>query len=180
MPPNRYRHPDDDTTLRWIVTDLTAARRDQHLHQRHVADRLGISHKAVSKLERGSTGTLHCATIQRHARAVNRVAVFTASGITWAPDTALVASLRAMNPTHPDRADQVALALLIAQLTAARHQAKRTQAHIGAVMGCAATAVAQIEAGRNLHLATLQRYVRALGGVLHVDLRPTPELAVAA
>lgn len=180
MPRNPHRHPDDVAALRWILTDLTAARRDQHLHQRHVADRLGISHKAVSNLERGVAATLYCATIQRHARALNRQAVFTVTGIGWAPDTPLVAALRAMNPAGPDRADQVALALLVARLATARQLAGHSQATLGVLLGCTATAVAQTEAGHNLQLATLQRYVRALGGVLHVNVQPVPELAVTA
>jgi DNA-binding XRE family transcriptional regulator len=61
---------------------------------------------------------------------------------------------------------------LIGQAVAARVRAGKTQAQVAAVMGISQPAVAKIEAGKVKNLDSLQRYARAVGCKVRLEIVP--------
>ncbi len=113
-------------------------------------------------------------TLQRRARIPRLVLTMTPVGLDGTEDTDTVTFRRlAETATDPTVQDAWWRVLVCAQLRAARRATGRPAAQVAAVMGCSFSALLATEAGRDdPNLATYQRFARALGGRLHLELQP--------
>lgn len=175
MPPSRPRHPDDITTEDTLIATLGDTRRAADLKQWQVATLMGVNHRTVSYIESGTAGTIACHTLTGYARAVGRQVRFAADGLVCTvetPHTALLAALAAT--AKPGLRDEYLITLLIHRLAASRvEEFGITAWGVAQRMGVSVGAVEEFEAKASCRrLATIQRYVRALGGALAVQLVP--------
>lgn len=175
MPRNPHRHPDDITAEDNLIAALGDARRNANLTQWQVAATLGVNHRTVSYVESGTAESIACHTATGHARAVNHRLQFHADGLTCVdetPATALLAALAATT-TRPQLRDEYLTTLLIHRLAANRWRFGTTTSGVARAMGTTVGAVEQLERKATCRkVATIQRYVRALGGVPRADLAP--------
>lgn len=171
-------HP-DDLASRIALRDLLIERRHEvGLSQSRLARRIGLSQSAVGKAETGTNW--HLLVLQRIARSIDARIVLYPDNLPGVgkvhDDTTAV-----FRPTDPQRADLWDQANLLANLVAARQALGLTQAQMGERLGSSESAVGNYERTKTgLMLISPQRYCRALGGELAMELEHLAALAVAA
>lgn len=173
-------HPGDAAHRRDLVAELRALRIDACLSYADVASASYVHRTTGGHFERDEQ-CHHIVTVQRYTRAVGHVADLVLHGIV-APATANVRTYAAVaaSSRDPEAVDAATRSLCIARLTAARRSCGLTRTALGTRMGITGDAVHRIEAERyEPLLSTYQRYARALGGWLTVELRPVMAKAAA-
>ncbi len=168
---------DDDVAARLkLIRDLAAIRVAAGLSGRDLGGRLGVTGGAIHHLER--TTNPWVGTVQRYARSLNHVATFELRGLADPGDPAatLWRDMAAAARDHGG-ADTYRRAALVATLAAARRAANLLQVDVAARLGVSHVSVSQLErCGRDDHaVAMVQRYARAIGGWLHLELQPLTE-----
>lgn len=174
--PLRTHHPDDIAVRATVAAELIRLRTRCGTQAAH-ARRIHSTGEAVSSWER-KAGQPHrfnpqIRTAQAYALGVDRHLALTIAGITVA-DSADAATYTALaEAADPWTALAWWRAAWRAQLVDTRHHHGVTQVELADRLGVDPAAVWQVEQGdAEPMLATWQRYVRALGGVLHLDLQP--------
>jgi transcriptional regulator with XRE-family HTH domain len=78
--------------------------------------------------------------------------------------------LTELSPERRREVEELAEAMVaVMQLAELREARGMTQAELADALQISQPAVSKIENGADLHLSTLNRYVRALGGTLHLE-----------
>lgn len=170
-------HP-DDLTARLNLRDMLIEQRvEQGLSQAALARHIGLSQSAIAKAETGTNW--HIAVLQRIARGLNVRILLYPDDIPGGPYNDPTADL--FRPTDPHRADQWDQTNLLANLVAARQACGLTQRQVGEILGSSESAVGNYERTKTgLMLISPQRYCRAIGGTLALELEHLDAMAVAA
>jgi transcriptional regulator with XRE-family HTH domain len=169
-------HPDDTEARVKLRLQLRDVRRQAGYTVAEAADRIGITKGALSLHERRGDNPL-VASVQRNARGFDhrlhlrpelphRLAVH--------PTAAVLRDLAA-HATDPHDEDAYHRSAILADLAAYRRWVGITARDMSGRWGTRAdgTAVCDLEQEvKEPLLASFQRYTRALGGVLHIDLEP--------
>lgn len=165
-------HPEDAIARDQLATRLVQARASAGLTQRELGDRLGVDFHAVYNLERGRRWLARRA--QAWARGLDLRLGLRVQGLEVPDDDdALAALYAAQQPMTAEAEDRLALRELFNNLARIRRARHVSQKEMGRRMGLGPTRVSQQEAEPDgALLLTAQRYTRALGGVLLLDLLP--------
>jgi transcriptional regulator with XRE-family HTH domain len=169
-------HPDDIAARDHIRRRLRALRRDLGVRVEDLADAAGVTTDAIYLYEQRATNPL-TGTVQRHAGGLNHRLVMRLAATPALPTHPYAVNLLAMAAATSDgaTADAHQRAALLADLVAYRRWLGLTAREITERCGCSrdGTWASQLEAGRKQALlGSYQRYARALGGHLHLDLEP--------
>ncbi len=166
-------HPDDTVARDQLAGRLRRIREGRRISQRGLADMLDIDHTNASGLELRRTWKIR--TVQRWARVLGYRLDLGITGGVVVPDDgdALAAVYAAQQPTTEDAEDLLDLRALINDVRRIRIASGITLAEMGRRLGCGPSSVSHREADPDgAMLVSAQRYVRALGGALRVELEP--------
>ncbi|WP_431977598.1 hypothetical protein [Micromonospora haikouensis] len=174
---SRVDHPDDQAARLALITELHAIRANAGLERHHVTDRypqLGyppISAKALFVIEASTNWQIR--TLQTLARMYDRRLHLDVVGLTVPDDgDPLAAMYAAMRPANPAAADELAREVLVRDLARIRKDLGLSLQTVGGRLGVSAQAVALWEAcSPGVHLASVQRHTRVLGGRLGISLQ---------
>ncbi len=172
-------HPDDAEARVKLRLQLRDLRLRLGCSQAEAAARAGVTKSAVSLLERRGDNPL-VASVQRMARAVDHRAILRPHlphTLPTHPTAALLAVVEA-HAADAHTQDAYHRSAVLADLAAYRRGTGVTAREMSERWGTRrdATAVCDLEGElKEPLLASYQRYTRALGGVLHVDLEPVPQ-----
>ncbi len=171
-------HPDDTEArikLRLQIRDL---RRQAGLSCAAAAARIGIGKDTWSLYERRGDNPL-AASVQRYARAVDHrlhLRPDLPHALPAHPDIAVLHDL-AGRAVDPRQQDAYHLTAVLTALAAYRRWSGVAARDMSAKWGTRrdASAVCDLEGqAKEALVASVQRYTRSLGGVLHLDLEPIP------
>jgi transcriptional regulator with XRE-family HTH domain len=169
-------HPDDAEARVKLRLQLRDLRLQAGYSQAAVARRLGVTKDTWSLHERRGNNPL-VTSVQRYARAVDHRLILRPElphVLPAHPDAAVLNDLarRAADPTDQDAYHRSAL---LADLAAYRRWVGIAAREMSQRWGTRrdATAVCDVESeAKEPLIGSIQRYVRSLGGVLHLDLEP--------
>lgn len=163
LPPDL--HEDDLAIRRGLRELLIGIRKEMGLHQWQLASRIGVARTAASHMEAKDNWRL--STIQRWARGLDhRLILYPA---TVPPESSVYREVNLLRPLAADlmKFDREATMQLLVE---ARTLVPLTQREVGEVLGVGEGGVGQFEHGGNFFLIMAQRYCRAVGTVLVVEL----------
>ncbi|MEV4521443.1 helix-turn-helix transcriptional regulator [Micromonospora tulbaghiae] len=170
-------HPDDLAARLNLRAMLVERRTDLGYSQTAIGRHVGLSQGAIAHLETRSNW--HIAVLQRYARGLNTRILLYPADLPGGPYDDPTADL--FRPTDPDRADQWDQQQLLLNLAAARQAAGLTQRQVGDALGSSESAVGNYERTKTgLMLIAAQRYCRAIGGRLALELAHLDEPAEVA
>ncbi len=171
-------HADDREARTKLRLQLRDLRRQAGHTVAEAAHRAGITPSTLSLYERRGDNP-HVVNVQRNARSLNHRLVLRPDlphNLPTHPTAAILHDL-AEQTTEPHLQDVYHRSAVLSDLVAYRRWLGITAREMSAAWGTRpdATAVAGLEAEvKEPLLASYQRYARALGGVLHLDLEPIP------
>ncbi len=171
-------HPDDAEARIKLRLQLRDLRRQGGLSQAAAAARIGVTKDTWSLHERRGDNPL-AASAQRYARAVDHRLILRPQlphQLPTHPDAAVLADL-AQRAGDPRTQDAYHLTAILAELAGYRRWLGYTAREMSERWGTRrdATAVCDLEGQiKAALLASVQRYARSLGGMLHLDLEPIP------
>lgn len=173
MPRRTDINPADLETRQELLRTLKATREHLGIPQLAVARKMGIGLAAVSRFELRNPNP-RISTVQRYARTLGHAAQLHLADL---PEVDLDVHedmlQRLARSTNPDVADAAHRSLAIVRLVATRHHLGLRQCDVADVIGITVNALHQIEAdAADPILSTYQKYTRALGGQLTVQLQP--------
>lgn len=164
-------HPDDIATREGLRDMLVDARRHYGMTQRDLASRLGRTPPTIGWME------VHfhwrVSTVQRWAHAVG-LRLLLIPAIIDSCSRQINDDLFLLRPADPDAAMAFDRRAFIESLADARRTMRVTQRILGERMGITENGVAEIEKERDVLLVNAQRYCRALGTSLVIDLEECP------
>lgn len=159
-------HPDDPATRYGLRDMLVDTRHNYGMTQRDLAERLGRYKSTVATMERDSHWRV--STVQRWAHALGLRLLLTPA-VTGIND-----DLFLLRPADPDAAMAFDRRAFIESLADARRAVRMTQRILAERLGITENGVGEIEKERDVLLSTAQRYCRALGTSLSIDLEECP------
>lgn len=178
MTPIADLHPDDLTARLNLRAALVERRHEHGLSQARLAQTMGLSQTAIAHVEKGTNW--HLLVLQRYAHAVNlRIIAYPDAlpGVGTIHDPAA----DAFRPADPERAHRWDQANLIGNLAAARRAVGLTQAIVAERLGATENAVGNYEHTKaGVVLISPQRYCRAIGGALALEVEDLAAVGVAA
>lgn len=159
-------HPDDVATRECLRDMLVDARHNYGMSQRDLAGRLGRKPPTIGRME----VHLHwrVSTVQRWAHALGLRLLLIPAVIDINDDLFL------LRPADLDAAMAFDRRAFIEMLADARRRLRLTQRMLAEPMGLTENGVGEIEKGRDVLLVNAQRYCRALGTSLSIDLEECP------
>ncbi len=171
-------HEDDRQARTKLRLQLRDLRTQAGYTTAQAAAAAGITPSTLSLYERRGDNPL-VANVQRNARAVDHRLILRPELPHTLPahPTAAILHDLAERATDPHAQDAYHRSAVLSDLAAYRRWAGITAREMSAVWGARrdATAVCALEQeAKEPLLASYQRYARALGGVLHLDLEPIP------
>ena len=177
MIPLNDLHP-GDLDARINLRDMLIERRVELGHsQASLAQHIGVTQSNIARIETGTNW--HIVKLQRIARGLNTRILLYPDGVPGGPYDDPTAD--AFRPTNPQRADHWDQRTLLANLAAARQAVGLTQRQVGDVLGSSESAVGNYERTKTgLMLISPQRYCRAIGGELAMELMDLNVLAEVA
>ena len=158
-------HPDDAAVRQALRDMLVELRQRAGLTQRDLADRCGVGKSLVAQWELADGWMV--SSLQRWALGLGYRLVLRPDGLPYTD----VSVMRPVDETAAAEWDRLAL---LDALRSAREELGVSTAALADALGVTGGAVRQLEAGRDLLLASAQRYCRGLGGVLAVEVEPLP------
>ncbi|MEU7972190.1 helix-turn-helix transcriptional regulator [Micromonospora sp. NPDC049089] len=178
MTPVTDLHPDDLAARLSLRALLVERRHERGLSQARLAKAMGLSQTAIAHVEKGTNW--HLLVLQRYAHAVNlRIVAYPDAlpGVGTIHDP----TADVFRPSDPERAHRWDQANLIGNLGAARRAVGLTQAVVAERLDLTERAVSNYEHTKTgVVLISPQRYCRALGGALAIEVEDLAALEVAA
>ncbi len=169
-------HPDDRAARLALIAQLRTIREQAGLSRTDLAQHLGITYATIAQREtKGGNQLIH--TTQAHARALGVRVVMTPQLDPGLPEHPTTAVLRAMADGDPDpgMADSYHRSVVLHTMVAHRRwlcvSARAFAERLGLARGAGGLSEMEAETHPPL-LSTYQRYARALGGWLELDLQP--------
>lgn len=171
-------YPDDLQARHTVLAALRTLRHAQHMSMADVAEQLGVNEKAVHLNEK----KLHdprIARLQAHLRALNhrlRMRPIFDPDLPADRTTALFAHLADAEPDSV-HADSHHRSAVLRHLVARRRWLDLTAQQVSASIDRSPSLISRIEMEtKEPMLSSYQRYARALGGWLRLDLEHVPDL----
>jgi transcriptional regulator with XRE-family HTH domain len=164
--------PGDAAHRRWLLQRLRALRISLGCGLADVGYELHLTWSGVSKFENHPNPNPYICSVQRYLRALDHRADLRLRGL---PDVEGDPNCRFGNSDDPAAADAAERSLLLARLLATRKALGISQFELARRLGCDRSSLCVIEQGRQEPmLGTYQRYARALGGSLRVNVVAAP------
>jgi transcriptional regulator with XRE-family HTH domain len=165
-------HPDDVDARRRIAWQLRYIRQAAGLNQADLADHLGIDRSRISEREINHAWTVP--HVQAWARGLARRIDMQVTGLAVPDDGDLLAAVYVgQQPRTAEEEDRLDLRILVNNLARIRRHQGLTLREFGARIGCSHTAMWHREMEPDgAQVDSVQRHVRALGGVLQMDVVP--------
>lgn len=165
-------HPDDTAARAQLALRLRRIREGRHISQHALADRIGLESSNFATIERRRSWKV--STVQPWARALGYRLDLRLDGLDVPDDSEPLAAIyNAQQPTTEADEDQLDLRILVNNLARIRRAEGMSFAALGARLGCGEAAVYRRESRPDgLLVATAQRFSRALGGCLRLNLEP--------
>lgn len=163
LPPDL--HEDDLAIRRGLREMLIGIRKEMGMYQWQLADQIGVARTAASHMEAKDNWRMN--TIQRWAKGLSqRLVLYPA---TVPPESSVYREVNLLRPIASDieKFDREALLQLLVE---ARTLVPMTQREAGVLLGTGENGVGQLEHSPNMFLMMAQRYCRAIGTVLVIEL----------
>jgi DNA-binding XRE family transcriptional regulator len=165
-------HADDLRAREWISAELRRIRTGQGRPCRSVAADLGLKKNAYAHMEKVTTWTVP--KVQAWARVLDHRFVMTIHGLATPDDQDPTAAILAATTTFGGLdEDQLHLYTVVNDLIRVRKWFGMWQREVGRRLGVTENAVRGWEKDHSAtHVRSVQRYARALGGSLELDVVP--------